>query len=201
MADKTAATITYIDANGSKGTKSITDISPMADNGAIKNFCTALNALSTNTISTINKVEQTTITNATVKPKLTLTILTENLATLAISTSNSQALIATIEATRPALTTAALFYYPDNEGDPEANWIETPYPNTNPTADNEYAYFTGGYDTVFNQNSIGASCVATDTTISKIVVDYMFAETDSTAATTYRLTIRKTAGDATFVQI
>lgn len=201
MADKTSATITYLDENNNKGTKSITDISPDADSGAIKNFCTALNALSTNTISSIDKIEKTDITNATVKPKLTLTILTENLATLAISTSNSQTLIATIGATRPALTTAALFYYPDNEGDPEADWIETPYPNTNPVGDNEYSYFTGGYDTVGNLDSIGASCIATDTTILKIVVDYMFAETDSTSATTYRLTIRKTAGEATFVQL
>ena len=201
MADKTSATITYVDANGGKGTKSITDISPTADNSAIKKFCVALNALSTNTISTINKVEQTAITTATTKSKLTLTVLNENLATLAISTSNSQALIATIGEIKPTLVTAALFYFPENDGDPEANWIETPYPNTNPIADNEYAYFTGGYDESISGDSIGASCIATDTTISKIVVDYIFAETDTTAATTYRLIIRRTAGEATFVQL
>lgn len=74
MADKISATITYVDTANNKGTKAITDISPTADNRAIKNFCVGLLGLTTNTLSQIDRVEKTDITNATAKPKLTLTL-------------------------------------------------------------------------------------------------------------------------------
>lgn len=74
MADKISATITYVDTANNKGTKAITDISPTADNGAIKNFCVGLLGLTTNTLSQIDRVEKTDITTATEKPKLALTL-------------------------------------------------------------------------------------------------------------------------------
>ena len=74
MADKISASITYLDVSNNKGSKAITDISPTADNGAIKDFCVGLLGLTTNTLSQIDRVEKTDITNATVKPKLTLTL-------------------------------------------------------------------------------------------------------------------------------
>ena len=74
MADKVSATISYVDANNRKGMKAVTDINPNADNGAVKNFCSGLNALTTNTLTGIEKIERTDITNATAKPKLTLTL-------------------------------------------------------------------------------------------------------------------------------
>lgn len=74
MADKVSATISYVDANNRKGMKAVTDINPNADNGAVKNFCTGLNALTTNTLTGVEKIERTDITNATTKPKLTLTM-------------------------------------------------------------------------------------------------------------------------------
>ena len=77
MADKISASITYLDANNNKGTKAITDISPTADNGAIKNFCVGLLGLTTNTLSQIDRVEKTDITTATTKPKLSLTLTTQ----------------------------------------------------------------------------------------------------------------------------
>jgi len=64
MADKTSATITLVDSENKKISKSITDISPTAGNHRIKDFCVALNALSTNTISSIEKIEKTDITAA-----------------------------------------------------------------------------------------------------------------------------------------
>ena len=76
MADKISATITYLDANGGKGSKAITDISPTADNGAIKNFCNAFVGLTTNTVSQIDRIDKTNITNAATKPKLALTLTT-----------------------------------------------------------------------------------------------------------------------------
>lgn len=75
MADKISASITYIDANNNKGTKAITDISPTADNGAIKDFCVGFLGLTTNTLSQIDRVEKTDITNApAVKPDLEVTL-------------------------------------------------------------------------------------------------------------------------------
>lgn len=74
MADKISASITYLDTNNNKGTKAVTDISPTADNGAIKNFCVGLLGLTTNTLSQIDRVEKTDITTATTKPKLALTL-------------------------------------------------------------------------------------------------------------------------------
>ena len=77
MADKISASITYLDASNNKGSKAITDISPTADNGAIKDFCVGLLGLTTNTLSQIDRVEKTDITNATAKTKLTLTLSSE----------------------------------------------------------------------------------------------------------------------------
>ena len=68
MADKVSATITYLDANNHKGMKAITDINPNADNSAVKNLCAGLNALTTNTLVRIEKIERTDITNATAQP-------------------------------------------------------------------------------------------------------------------------------------
>lgn len=72
MADKVSATISYVDANNRKGMKAITDINPNADNAAVKTLCTGLNALTTNTLTGIEKVERTDVTNATTKPKVAL---------------------------------------------------------------------------------------------------------------------------------
>jgi len=72
MADKISASITYVDSSNSKGSKSITDISPTADNGSIKNLCVGLLRLTTNTLSQIDRIDKTDITAATTKPKLDL---------------------------------------------------------------------------------------------------------------------------------
>lgn len=74
MADKVSANITYTDQNGKKGAKAITDINPTADNSTVKNFCAGLNALTNNTLMSVEKIERTDITNAATKPKLALTL-------------------------------------------------------------------------------------------------------------------------------
>ena len=61
-ADKTSVNITYFDSNGKKGMKAITDINPNASNSAIRTFATGLNALTTNTIASLEKIERTNIT-------------------------------------------------------------------------------------------------------------------------------------------
>ena len=78
MADKVSATISYLDSNQRKGMKAITDINPAANNSAVKALCTGLNALTTNTLQGIEKIERTDITNATAKTKLSLTLNTSD---------------------------------------------------------------------------------------------------------------------------
>lgn len=64
MADKISAVISLLDSNQNKSSKTITNISPTATDVAIKNFCVGLNGLTTNVISSIDKVETTNITDA-----------------------------------------------------------------------------------------------------------------------------------------
>lgn len=46
---------------GKKSTRSITDVNPDATNADIKNFVTGLNALTTNTLESVNRVDKTKI--------------------------------------------------------------------------------------------------------------------------------------------
>ena len=74
MATKISAVMTVTDTANKQASKSITDISPNASDGQVKNFLTALNALTTNTIDGIELVTKKDITDATAKTPLTLTL-------------------------------------------------------------------------------------------------------------------------------
>lgn len=63
MADKKSAVISYVDSSNNKGSKTITDIADKIASSKVWAFCEALNALSTNTISQVDLVEKTDITN------------------------------------------------------------------------------------------------------------------------------------------
>ena len=65
MATKTSAVITGVDSNDKTVSTAITDINPNADNGAIKSLCESLAGLTNNTLSKIQRVDKTDITNAT----------------------------------------------------------------------------------------------------------------------------------------
>lgn len=67
-ADKVSAIYSYVKPDGSKESKSVTNFLPDADNGAINAFCTALNGLTNNTLSSVEKIERTDVTaNSVVK--------------------------------------------------------------------------------------------------------------------------------------
>lgn len=194
MADKISANITYLDSNQNKGSKAITDINPTADNSAIKDFCTGLLGLTTNTLSQIERVEKTDITNATEKPKLTLEVDNTELAKLAVTSEG---------------TSAQFAYFPMGFNTNTLRldvrtiiWEESGnfyvFDPTAPTS----RYIMAGFA---SHRSIGAACRFVEEGAheydSNLTVDFYFSETNTTAATHYQLKMTKTAGQATFVQL
>lgn len=73
-ADKINVNVSYMDPNGKSASKTLTNINPFADDGTTKNFCTALYALSNNTVDSIEKIERTDITNPKLKQACWLSI-------------------------------------------------------------------------------------------------------------------------------
>ena len=196
MADKISASITYLDANNDKGSKAVTDISPTADNGAIKNFCVGLLGLTTNTLSQIDRIEKTDITNATTKPKLTLSVDTEELAQLQLNASQSfWFIIATWNSSKANFPKIYCAYS---------------YTRGNNSKYDLTKYFSFGIEEIFDAEDT-SNCklkvsleknqpvapAATDT----LTADFLFTETPATQETIYRLTITVNAGEATLVQL
>lgn len=64
MATKISAVMTVTDTANKQGSKSITDIDPNASDLQVKNFLVALNALTTNTLNSIELVTKKDITDA-----------------------------------------------------------------------------------------------------------------------------------------
>lgn len=194
MADKISATITYVDTANNKGTKAITDISPTADNGAIKNFCAGLMGLTTNTLSQIDRVEKTDITNATAKSKLTLEVNDTELAKLAMTSEGTSATFASVplgfNTNDLRVDTNAIIF-------DESGGIYV-FDTTAPTA----RYVMAGY---VSERTFGAACRFVEEgdhmLDSDVTVDFYFSETQTTVATHYQLKITKTTGQATFVQL
>ena len=194
MADKISATITFVDTANNKGTKAVTDISPTADNAAIKNFCVGLLGLTNNTLSQIDRVEKTDITEATAKPKLTLEVNDTELAKLAMTSEGTSATFASVplgfNTNDLRVDTNAIIF--DESG---GIYVFDP---TAPTA----RYVMAGY---VSERTFGASCRFVEegdhSLESNVIVDFYFSETSTTVATHYQLTITKTTGQATFVQL
>lgn len=164
MADKISATLTYLDATNNKGTKAITDISPTADNGAIKNFCVGLLGLTTNTLSQIDRVEKTDITNAVAKPKLTLTLANDAKSALMFSRSSDGSYL--FSGTLPAFT------YKFEAADTTI-------------LDSYFVNFFQSNDRI----RFGAHTTISSTTTETVTATVYFAETDTTAATTAQIVI------------
>ena len=179
MADKISASVTYLDATNNKGTKAITDISPTADNGAIRNFCVGLFGLTTNTLSQIDRVEKTDITNATTKPKLTLQLDAAKVADgkLQYNSDNTRIPLQIFKnpnsvppfTYKTSAQSSSLYQSfcvgVNQEPEPDVDGTVTIYAFLY-WADSDPASDLGGYD-----------------------IDFYFDETATTAATHYRLTI------------
>ena len=197
MADKVSAAITYLDSNQNKGSKSITDINPEADNGAIKNFCVGLVGLTTNTISQIDRVEKTDITHATptpAKPKLELTIDNTALARVAASESGTNEVIAQLptgmatDDNAPKVATVIIMTTEDR--------TIGAYDKNNITD----VYTMAGYTDSF-KIGVASKYYSTSESFGFAKVTFNFEETATTAATSYQLRFTDTAGAATFVQL
>ncbi|MBR3777118.1 MAG: hypothetical protein IKL02_05950 [Kiritimatiellae bacterium] len=177
MADKISASITYLDANNNKGTKAITDISPNADNGSIKNFCVGLLGLTTNTLSQIDRVEKTDITNGN-KPKLTVAMI-DNPSFLKLTGFKNEFMMVRLS-TQAVPSYTYKFTSPiavKNEGDANARVAAISFGSNRNASEILDGIGLAGH--IENWKS-------GDT----LTVEFYFDETEETARTTYRLTIR-----------
>ena len=175
-ADKTSVNITYYDQRGNKGMKAITDINPNASNAEIKDFANGLNALTTNTVASLEKIERTNITAATGKPKVTLAIqpeLDEFKGSFTEQVSDTAAK-STVQTT---ITTALTM-------------IGT---NGDKLSVNDHAYIAMAYvpegASETKLKFVADMTKTTGTPVAQAIMDIVFAETDTTAETTYRLTV------------
>ena len=87
MADtiSTSATIDYSDQGGNKGQKSLTDINPNATNQQIRALAVAMNNLTTNTLTGVNKITKTKISSVA-KTETTIALHTSETDTLSAAT-------------------------------------------------------------------------------------------------------------------
>ena len=196
MADKISASITYLDANNDKGSKAVTDISPTADNGAIKNFCVGLLGLTTNTLSQIDRIEKTDITNATTKPKLTLSVETQNLAQLQLNASeffwDTIAIWNSSKANFPKIYCAYSYTRGNNSKYDLTRYLSFGIEEIFDAEDTSNCKLN-----FFLEKNQPVAPAATDT----LTVDFLFTETPATQETIYRLTVTVNAGEATLVQL
>ena len=169
MADKVSATISYVDANNRKGMKAITDINPNADNAAVKTLCAGLNALTTNTLQGVEKIERTDITNATTKPKVEIPDFSGgNLLLLKENPGGSRTLSSA--GNFPNFT-----YYVDMPSNWDDNVVLMVYNQKTSAALLKLAAYVG--------SSISGS------TTGEATITVHFEETETTAATTAVMTI------------
>ena len=194
MADKISANITYVDTDNNKGSKAITDISPTADNGAIKDFCVGLIGLTTNTLSQIDRVEKTDITNATPKPKFTVPVVEETLANLQLGKSDS-------------ILWEGIAVWNSTKANLPKIYCTYSYTQGNVTYTDLSMKFGFGVEQMLDMAD-PSNCrlmiylaKGTLTADDTLIVDFICTETPVTRETMYRLTITGTAGEATFVQL
>ena len=187
MATKTSAIITSV-GNGNKAvSKAITDINPKADNGAIKTLCESLAGLTNNTLTGIQRVDKTDLSPTSAsKEKFTLNLNETTIAGITFNTKTNAKQLSYGASTTPAFTID--YHWEDADGNTVGMVAAT---------------------IIFGANwndSTRALTVYIDTTgasafqIVKLVADLHFAETDTTSATTYRLTVAD-GETTTFVQL
>ena len=167
---------TVDETTGKKFQKVVTDINPNATNAQLKDFATGLNALTTDTVTSIEKVERTNITAATGKPKVTLAIqpeLDEFKGSFTEQVSDTAA-----KSTVPTTITTALTLIGNNDDELSVN---------------DHAYIAMAYvpegASETKLKFVADMTKTTGTPVAQAIMDIVFAETDTTAETTYRLTV------------
>jgi len=188
MATKTSAIITSVGTDNKAVSKAITDINPNADNGAIKALCESLAGLTNNTLKGVQRIDKTDLDGATTKEKFTVIFNTTSIEglTFGAKSSGSKPLFYGVDGDKPQLTVE--YYFEKADGSTAhiiaptilfaANWVDSTK-NVNVFCD-----------------TTGCSTFG----ITKLIADLHFAETATTAATTYRLTIAD-GETTTFVQL
>jgi len=175
MADKKSAVISYVDSSNNKGSKTITDLADKIANSKVWAFCNALNSLSTNTISQVDLVEKTDITNAEYKPELELNLHTSNIESIAFGDKKLTSVTYGLDGEQPNLSVE--YYFEKSDGSVAHICAATIMFSANWSDSTRNIY-------VFSETT-GCSALQ----ITKLIADLHFAETDSTLATTYRLTV------------
>ncbi len=192
---KVTLTIDGLDSNQKKSSTKIQYVNPNASDDVMRTFANKCAALSTDTHTATTKTTDEDITTAeTPKPKLTLEVDSTELAKLAVTSEGTSAEFAHVpigfRTNDLGLYTVSLIW--DDNGQ---LYVFDP---TAPTS----RYIMAGY---VSTTSFGAACRFVEEGShgfdGNLTVDFYFSETNTTAATHYQLTITKTAGQATFVQL
>lgn len=209
MAKKTSAIITSVDAANKTGSKAITDINPNADNGAIAALCRGFASLTTKTTKDIQRVDKTDITTAATKAQVVLDTsrghLDEDLPTLKIGDNYIGAGEGGVD-----------YYIHLGEVTSSDTWIPVAFSVAAYKADGTFFdefYYNGGtligyvdkdrdpyFAVKFTGNFQGRNADSL-ADAARIEIDFIFPETATTNAATYRLTFTHTEGEATFAKV
>lgn len=194
---KVTLTIDGIDANEKKSSTKIQYVNPNASDDVMRTFANKCAALSTDThTATMKTTDEDITTAATPKPKLTLTVETQNLATLQLNSSTS-------------FWNTVAVWNSTKENFPKI-YCAYSYTKGSWTMTDLTKFFSFGVEQILDMSSPSncqlkifleketpSSPNATDT----LTVDFLFTETPATQETIYRLTVTVNAGEATFVQL
>ena len=195
---KVTLTIDGVDANEKKSSTKIQYVNPNISDDVMRTFANKCAAISTDTHTATTKTTDEDITTATTpKPKLSLIVDSDPLAEMYLDPEED--FMDTYNAAKypsgmvslPTLTVSITIWIDDNVEvgafKNVNNFVSAGY--TSPTED--------GYN-------IGV-CIASDDSqhhgLCRAEVIFYFSETETTAATQYKFTITRTAGEATFVQL
>ena len=192
---KVTLTLDGVDQANKKSSTKIPYINPNVSDDIMREFANKCAALSTDTHTATTKTTDEDITTAvTPKPKLTLEVNNTELAKLAMTSEGTSATFAFVPMgfnTNDLRLDINAIIFDENGG------IYV-FDTTAPTS----RYVMAGY---VSGTSFGAACRFVEegdhVLDSNVTVDFYFSETSTTTATNYRLTITKTAGQATFVQL
>ena len=195
---KVTLTIDGVDASNKKSSTKIPYVNPNASDEVMRTFANKCAALSTDTHTATTKTTDEDITTAaTPKPKLTLIVDSEPLAEMYFDPADG--LVYTYHAAKypsgmvslPTLTVSSTIWIDDN--------VEVgAFKNTN-------NFVSAGYTSPTEDGYNIGVCIASDDSqhhgLCRAEVIFYFSETETTAATQYKLTVTSTAGEATFIQL
>lgn len=191
---KVTLTLDGVDTANKKSSMKIPYVNPNVSDDVMRTFANKCAALSTDTHTATTKTIDEDITTAeTPKPQLTLEVDNTELARVQFDNTGAAYRFAKFPNTIGALPklTVDITAWDDNDREVGAFWG----PNN---------FVSAGFARLYGDYIIGV-CTMSEPGGSRYldyaVVNFHFGETETTAATQYRLTITRNAGEATFVQV